>query len=307
MTSDKINQTTDETKNYIDVNGIPIYIKEFNGQRIVSFSDVDSVYKLSNGTIENCFYMRKKYFDRDIDYVVVDRNTLSKFNIKNKNSCRTFLTKKGLDKILSSCTKILFSCTTLIDKYKYFNDYFMPDPDYITKDNIEKYLTLLTNKIDDLKHFFCTEILGTLKNSCPNNIDTADPKIIEKDPNISSDWLDRTFEKLYLLHNYITVNQDKLSSCFLPKSSKITLSWIIHLVICQAEKMYNIKFSDYKIEYLDCTTVKTLSYIEYYSKTKETFEKTLNSLLACANITKDDVKYKLLIDDIKRIKAIKEK
>lgn len=52
----------------ISVEGTELSIKEYNGQRVVTFKDIDTVHQRPNGTARNAFNRNKKHFIKDVDY-----------------------------------------------------------------------------------------------------------------------------------------------------------------------------------------------------------------------------------------------
>ncbi|MDE6787811.1 MAG: ORF6N domain-containing protein [Ruminococcus sp.] len=56
--------------NEIIINNTSLGIKEYNGQRVVTFKDVDSVHKRPNGTAKRNFNKNRTYFIEGEDYFV---------------------------------------------------------------------------------------------------------------------------------------------------------------------------------------------------------------------------------------------
>ncbi|MDD7383635.1 MAG: ORF6N domain-containing protein, partial [Peptoniphilaceae bacterium] len=57
--------------NSICVNNSNLDVKEFNGQRVVTFKDIDLVHSRIDGTARRNFYENKKHFIENIDYYLV--------------------------------------------------------------------------------------------------------------------------------------------------------------------------------------------------------------------------------------------
>ena len=306
-----------------DINGHSILERRYCNIRILSFTDIESVYNLKERSCYNFFIgHRTTIFKKDKDYFVLKRNTVNNFYYSNNlvcsNNIRTYLTESGINALYESyISKVNPKTPNYFNTYFQDNNYqdnkFDKSDDSIAKNIIEIIKTNLEESLDNLKTNITNKINDFLYNSLLSckEYDSAMSNI--KVNNLfskrqSSDWLNMTFEKLYLLLNYLEAHKDYLSECFIPKTGVFKISWIIHLIICQAEKLYNIKFSNFKIEYQkekNCDDIKTLTFIEYYSQTKEAFDNTLNLILSTANIKTDNAnKYKSLIDDIEKIENL---
>lgn len=57
--------------NLISINNKQIRIKEYNGQRVVTFKDIDEVHQRPEGTAKRNFSENKNRFIKDIDYFEV--------------------------------------------------------------------------------------------------------------------------------------------------------------------------------------------------------------------------------------------
>lgn len=111
---------------------------------------------------------------------------------------------------------------------------------------------------------------------------------IQKAKKYKSRWLKNAFYKLNLLLDYLRENEDILQPLLKPTEREIDLPWVIHLVIAQAEyDNKNLDFNEYKdrYEYENCCACEfALTFIEYYSITKEAFTDTLDEFLHCIGI-----------------------
>ncbi|MDE6781282.1 MAG: ORF6N domain-containing protein [Ruminococcus sp.] len=52
------------------INGTPMPVREYNGQRVVTFRDIDSVHQRPEGTAKRNFNSNKKYFIEGVDFFV---------------------------------------------------------------------------------------------------------------------------------------------------------------------------------------------------------------------------------------------
>lgn len=67
----------------ITIENTEMQIREYNGQRVVTFKDIDTVHQRTDGTAKRNFLHNKKYFVEGEDYVIVQRNS-------QKDEIRTF-------------------------------------------------------------------------------------------------------------------------------------------------------------------------------------------------------------------------
>lgn len=59
--------------NVITIENTEMQIREYNGQRVVTFKDIDVVHERKNGTARNNFYKNKSRFMQDEDYYIIKR------------------------------------------------------------------------------------------------------------------------------------------------------------------------------------------------------------------------------------------
>lgn len=58
----------------VKIEGTELAIREYNGQRVVTFKDIDTVHQRKSGTAKASFRRNKKYFQEGTDYVVLSRD-----------------------------------------------------------------------------------------------------------------------------------------------------------------------------------------------------------------------------------------
>ena len=58
----------------ITIEGTALAVREYNGQRVVTFKDIDTVHQRKSGTAKASFRRNKKYFQEGTDYVVLSRD-----------------------------------------------------------------------------------------------------------------------------------------------------------------------------------------------------------------------------------------
>ena len=55
------------------INNVPLKIKEYNGQRVVTFKDIDTVHNRPEGTAGRNFRKNREHFIEDEDYFIVNQ------------------------------------------------------------------------------------------------------------------------------------------------------------------------------------------------------------------------------------------
>ena len=90
----------------VKIEDTDLTIREYNGQRVVTFKDIDTVHKRKQGTPKASFRRNGKYFQEGTDYIIITRNskgTLSTIeNIPPKGI--TVLTESGYLMIVKTFT-----------------------------------------------------------------------------------------------------------------------------------------------------------------------------------------------------------
>lgn len=90
----------------VKIEDTELAIREYNGQRVVTFRDIDTVHKRKPGTAKASFRRNGKYFQEGTDYIIITRNskgTLSTIeNIPPKGI--TVLTESGYLMIVKTFT-----------------------------------------------------------------------------------------------------------------------------------------------------------------------------------------------------------
>ena len=66
-------------KNLVEINSTELGIKEYNGQRVITFKDIDRVHNRANGTARNAFNRNKKHFVKNEDYFVHEMDEAKRF------------------------------------------------------------------------------------------------------------------------------------------------------------------------------------------------------------------------------------
>ena len=55
----------------ITIENTEMQIREYRGQRVVTFKDIDTVHQRPKGTSRNSFNRNKKHFIKDVDYIIL--------------------------------------------------------------------------------------------------------------------------------------------------------------------------------------------------------------------------------------------
>lgn len=63
--------------NVITIENTEMQIREYNGQRVVTFKDIDTAHERKDGTSKAAFRRNKKHFLKGIDYVTVTRENFN--------------------------------------------------------------------------------------------------------------------------------------------------------------------------------------------------------------------------------------
>ena len=71
----KQNNIGENDMNLVEINHIPLHIKEINNNRVITFKDIDQVHERPEGTASNAFKRNRKRFIENEDYYHITRNT----------------------------------------------------------------------------------------------------------------------------------------------------------------------------------------------------------------------------------------
>ena len=82
----------------VKINNTDLLVKEFNGQRVVTFKDIDMLHGRVEGTAKRNFNENKKHLIKDVDYFLIKQSNFLKDEIRAleiPNRGITFLTESG--------------------------------------------------------------------------------------------------------------------------------------------------------------------------------------------------------------------
>lgn len=242
--------------NLVEINNTTLGIKEYNGQRVITFKDIDRVHERPDGTARRNFTSNKKYLIENEDYFKITRNIsmdeIRTLNITIPPKGTTLLTESGYLLLVKSFNDDLAWQV----QRQLVGSYFRLKDTTSDTDNITKELITTISSINDR--------LSKLEES------TQRKKLPEKK---YSRWKTNTFTKLRKLQEYVNDNSEET----------LTLPNIIHLVIGETEDTYNIEINDYVDLYKSEMNLEDNPYaidvINHYKDIRDMFTLTLDSIM----------------------------
>ena len=90
-------------KVYELINGSYLPVREYNGQRVITFKDIDTVHQRPTGTARKRFNDNKKHFVEGVDYFKVQPSEIRTVGIESPNG-GTVVTESGYLMIVKSFT-----------------------------------------------------------------------------------------------------------------------------------------------------------------------------------------------------------
>ncbi len=85
----------------VTINNYELPIREYNGQRVVTFKDIDAVHQRPDGTAGRNFRQNKKYFLEGVDYYKLQLGEIRRFGITSPNG-GIIITKSGYAMLVKS-------------------------------------------------------------------------------------------------------------------------------------------------------------------------------------------------------------
>lgn len=80
----------------VKINNTELSVKEFNGQRVVTFKDIDMLHERVEGTAKSNFYENKKHFIENEDYFIITKSLKYEIpTLEIPNRGITVLTESG--------------------------------------------------------------------------------------------------------------------------------------------------------------------------------------------------------------------
>ena len=117
------------------INAKSLPIREYNGQRVVTFKDIDTVHERKDGTAKRNFYTNKEHFVEKVDYFRVQQYEIRTVGIESPNG-GIVLTESGYLMLAKSFTDDLAWKV----QRELVNNYFRgktPEPEQLTLETSE--------------------------------------------------------------------------------------------------------------------------------------------------------------------------
>lgn len=105
--------------NTLAINGQDIAIKEYQGQRVVTFKEIDQVHQRPNGTAGRNFRSNHNHFVEGVDYFQLSYEEARSTNFVERPNSQglTLLTETGYLMLVKSLRKILQNLLTFCNAY----------------------------------------------------------------------------------------------------------------------------------------------------------------------------------------------
>lgn len=122
----------------ITIENTEMQIREYSGQRVVTFKDIDTVHQRPKGTSRNSFNRNKKHFIKDVDYIILKPDEQ-----KNIDYVRlTYIPKNGITLLTESGYLMLVKSFNDDLSWKVqrrlVNSYFNAREQQVTCEEVEK-------------------------------------------------------------------------------------------------------------------------------------------------------------------------
>lgn len=69
----------------VNVEGTELSVREYNGQMVVTFDDIDLVHKRPSGTARKAFNRNKRHFINGVDYIVLEKESSNVHRVDIRN------------------------------------------------------------------------------------------------------------------------------------------------------------------------------------------------------------------------------
>lgn len=250
--------------NVIEINNVAIEVKEHNGQRLVTFKDIDKVHERLDGTSRKAFNRNKSRFIEGVDYHMVTRNTSMSvlgtldFNIPPKGL--TLLTESGYLMI----AKVFDDDLAWEVQRKLVSTYFR------AKDNDN------VSEVQFAALMAITETLVSLQRDIAVIKDTQQSQQQKQIPKKKfSHWTSKMFPKYQLLMDYFDVSRKEL----------------YHNLYMELQNIYpDLDLQQLQDDYCyenNLDSCFTMDVIEHSTKLRQMFELIVNSILEKYHLSSD--------------------
>lgn len=117
------------------INNNPLSIKEYSGQRVVTFKDIDTLHQRPEGTAKRNFTENRKHFIKGVDYLLVKPSDFQRYEIRTleiPNRGLTVFTEPGYLMLVKSFNDDLAWAVQRALVNSYFKGKINPPPsDYL--------------------------------------------------------------------------------------------------------------------------------------------------------------------------------
>lgn len=252
--------------NSLEINNTSLQVKEFAGQRVVTFKDIDKVHDRPDGTARRNFTKNKKFFIENEDY----------FKITRQNSMDVF---HPLDITIPPKGIILLTESGYLLLVKSFTDSLSWE---VQRKLVTSYFRYKEDQGHDNTSTEALRIMADILTTMQQDINTLKEQQQKKSlpEKKYSRWKTNTFAKLNTLHSYVNEHSDE----------NLKLSEIIHLVIEETEDTYGIDLNDYVSAYKSEFNLENNPYaidvINHYKDVRDMFTLTLDTIMEKLHISK---------------------
>lgn len=258
--------------NLVEINNVTLGIKEFQGQRVITFKDIDNVHNRPEGTARKAFNRNRKHLIKDVDYFILTPQTLE--NTEMGISCptgitvinprgTTFVTETGYLMI----TKVFTDDLAWNVQRQLVSNYFQSKEIHNNANNIENKLIDLLSSIND-RLTALEENQIKEQSQQPQTETTAYKKPYNQ-------WFAKMQPKYKLLEDYFDITRGKL----------------YHNILLELENSYNIDtqqiYADYCYEN-NLTSCYPLEPYEFIPKYRNMIEQIINTNLIKYGIVSED-------------------
>lgn len=137
---------------YEIINGVQMPVREYNGQRVVTFRDIDSVHQRPEGTARRNFNKNMKHFIEGVDYFIVRPSDFQMYEIRTSeinNRGTTLVTLTGYLMIVKSLKDDLsWGVQRMLVTYFTAREQDNNYPDLLRRQNeLESRVALLENRL----------------------------------------------------------------------------------------------------------------------------------------------------------------
>ncbi|MBO5105126.1 MAG: ORF6N domain-containing protein [Ruminococcus sp.] len=153
------------------INDVPLKIKEYKGQRVVTFKDIDTVHNRPEGTAKRNFHINRKHFVEGEDYFKVCRDEI------RTNKIMDISPKTHHDIILVTESGYLMIVKSFTDDLSW---------------NVQRQLVKTYFRVQEINNS-CTELIDIIRKSLnadmENTVNTAVEKAISETVKVLSPFL----------------------------------------------------------------------------------------------------------------------